>query len=145
VPGGKNNNKSNKSLMLIFCKIISYNESHMSIATNTALKSTSVPDIAVGAPYEGNGVVYIYHGNVDGIKHKAAQVLQAEDIDVRIKGFGISLSKGVDIDGNQYNGMYTDECKHSQNLKKEEVSQSVSQSVSAYGALDYTNCSGLTC
>jgi hypothetical protein len=61
-------------------------------------------DIAVGAPYEGNGVVYIYHGSVDGLKHEPAQIIRAEDIDQRIKGFGISLSKGVDVDGNHYNG-----------------------------------------
>jgi hypothetical protein len=61
----------------------------------------------VGAPYEGNGVVYIYHGSVDGIKHEPTQIIRAEDIDPRIKGFGISLSKGVDVDGNNYNGTPT--------------------------------------
>ncbi|XP_023711534.1 integrin alpha-9 isoform X2 [Cryptotermes secundus] len=60
-------------------------------------------DIAVGAPYEGNGVVYIYHGSVDGIKYEPAQIIQAENIDPQIKGFGISLSKGADVDGNHYN------------------------------------------
>jgi hypothetical protein len=58
----------------------------------------------VGAPYEENGVVYVYHGSADGIKHTPAQIIQAEYIDERIKGFGIGLSKGVDIDGNHYNG-----------------------------------------
>lgn len=69
-------------------------------------KSPSVSDIAVGAPYEENGVVYIYHGSAEGIKHKPAQIIKAETIDQRIKGFGIGLSKGVDIDGNHYNGRY---------------------------------------
>lgn len=58
----------------------------------------------MGAPYEENGVVYIYHGNADGIKHRAAQVIRGENIDPQIKGFGISLSKGLDIDENHYNG-----------------------------------------
>jgi integrin alpha 7 len=64
----------------------------------------SFADIAVGAPYEGNGAVYIYHGSVDGIKHEPSQIIRAENIDPRIKGFGISLSKGADVDGNHYNG-----------------------------------------
>jgi integrin alpha 7 len=58
----------------------------------------------VGAPYEENGVVYVYHGSADGIKYKPTQIIQAEKIDERLKAFGISLSKGVDIDGNHYNG-----------------------------------------
>lgn len=66
--------------------------------------SSSVSDIAVGAPYEENGVVYVYHGSAEGIKHKPAQIIQAVTIDQQIKGFGIGLSKGVDIDGNHYNG-----------------------------------------
>jgi hypothetical protein len=64
----------------------------------------------VGAPYEENGVVYVYHGSTDGIKQMPAQIIQAKVIDQRIKGFGISLSKGVDIDGNHYNGKYCHAC-----------------------------------
>jgi len=48
--------------------------------------------------------VYVYHGSAEGIKHKPTQIIQAEKIDPRIKGFGIGLSKGVDIDENHYNG-----------------------------------------
>ena len=65
----------------------------------------------MGAPYEQNGVVYIYHGCADGIKHKPVQIVQAENIDPRIKGFGISLSKGLDIDENHYNGMCLHACR----------------------------------
>ena len=31
-------------------------------------------DFAVGAPYEGNGAVYIYHGSADGVIPIYAQV-----------------------------------------------------------------------
>lgn len=31
-------------------------------------------DFAVGAPYEGNGAVYIYHGSKDGVVKTYAQV-----------------------------------------------------------------------
>jgi hypothetical protein len=64
-------------------------------------------DIAVGAPYEGAGAVYIYHGDKMGIVFDPAQKILAENIDSRLKGFGISLSNGVDVDGNHYNGTLT--------------------------------------
>jgi hypothetical protein len=84
--------------------MISYNKHPISTVVRIVLKLFSFADIAVGAPYEGNGTVYIYHGSVDGVKHEPTQIIRAENIDPRIKGFGISLSKGVDIDGNHYNG-----------------------------------------
>lgn len=61
-------------------------------------------DIAVGAPYEGNGVVFIYHGDKTGIVFEPVQKIFAEKIDPGLNGFGISLSGGVDVDGNHYNG-----------------------------------------
>lgn len=33
-------------------------------------------DIAVGAPYDGYGKVYIYHGSKNGIIEKPAQVMK---------------------------------------------------------------------
>jgi hypothetical protein len=66
-----------------------------------------VSDIAVGAPYEGAGAVYIYHGDKTGIVFDPVQKILAEHIDSRLKGFGISLSNGVDVDGNHYNGIFT--------------------------------------
>ena len=33
-----------------------------------------VSDFAVGAPYEGNGTVYIFHGAKDGVVREFAQV-----------------------------------------------------------------------
>jgi hypothetical protein len=50
--------------------------------------------------------VYVYHGCLEGVKYRPAQIIQAESIDPQIKGFGISLSKGVDVDGNHYKGKY---------------------------------------
>jgi hypothetical protein len=66
-----------------------------------------VSDIAVGAPYEGNGAVYIYHGHKTGILFDPVQKIFAEKLDPRLKGFGISLSNGVDVDANHYNGVFT--------------------------------------
>jgi hypothetical protein len=65
-----------------------------------------VSDIAVGAPYEGAGAVYIYHGDKTGIVFEPVQKMLAENIDPRLKGFGISFSNGEDIDGNHYNGNF---------------------------------------
>lgn len=65
-----------------------------------------VPDIAVGAPYEGTGAVYIYHGDKTGILFEPVQKILAENIDPRLKGFGISFSNVEDIDGNHYDGNF---------------------------------------
>lgn len=62
-------------------------------------------DIAIGAPYEGNGVVYIYLGTKDGISLKPSQTISASDLGLitkPIKTFGSSLSGGIDFDGNSY-------------------------------------------
>ncbi|KAM8914027.1 integrin alpha-7 isoform 2-T2 [Spinachia spinachia] len=57
-------------------------------------------DIAVGAPFDGDGKVFIYRGSDSGIETKPAQVLDGRDFDVR--RFGYSISGGLDIDNNHY-------------------------------------------
>uniref|UniRef100_A0A3B5BAJ1 Integrin subunit alpha 7 n=1 Tax=Stegastes partitus TaxID=144197 RepID=A0A3B5BAJ1_9TELE len=57
-------------------------------------------DIAVGAPFDGDGKVFIYRGSDAGIETKPAQVLDGRDFDVR--RFGYSISGGLDIDSNHY-------------------------------------------
>ncbi|KAM3612250.1 uncharacterized protein V6R79_005428 [Siganus canaliculatus] len=57
-------------------------------------------DIAVGAPYEGSGRVYLYYGSADGIHKKEAQVLSPRSKAVTL--FGYSLSGNLDVDNNQY-------------------------------------------
>lgn len=61
-------------------------------------------DIAIGAPYEGNGVVYIYLGNPDGLSKEPSQIISASDLGFypNLNTFGSSLSGGVDLDGNSY-------------------------------------------
>lgn len=66
-----------------------------------------VSDVAVGAPFEGAGAVYIYQGAKTGIVFDPVQKILAQNIDSRLRGFGISLSNGVDVDGNHYNGTFT--------------------------------------
>lgn len=63
-------------------------------------------DIAIGAPYEDDGVVYIYLGSKDGLSKTPSQVIKASDLGLKpnrkINTFGSYLSGGLDIDGNDY-------------------------------------------
>ncbi|KAM9849647.1 integrin alpha-6-like [Aulostomus maculatus] len=57
-------------------------------------------DIAVGAPYDGSGQVYLFCGSSDGIHREHAQVISPGSKAVTL--FGYSLSGNLDIDDNQY-------------------------------------------
>lgn len=56
--------------------------------------------MAVGAPYE-DASVYIYFGNPYGINDQPSQILKSPN---GIRSFGMSISRGIDIDGNGFNG-----------------------------------------
>lgn len=64
-------------------------------------------DLAIAAPFEGNGAVYIYLGSALGLSTKPSQKIQAPLNEIIPFGdlssmFGFGLSKGVDIDSNGY-------------------------------------------
>ncbi|XP_035895346.1 integrin alpha-PS3-like [Anopheles stephensi] len=61
-------------------------------------------DIAVGAPYEGNGAVYIFLGSPDGLQAKPSQKLTPPPNELLSPQpmFGFALSRGSDIDANGY-------------------------------------------
>lgn len=62
-------------------------------------------DIAIGAPYEDDGVVYIHLGSKDGLKIKPSQTITPSVLGLLstpIKTFGSSLSGGIDFDDNSY-------------------------------------------
>lgn len=61
----------------------------------------------MGAPYDsdGAGTVYIYRGSADGLQTKVSQKITASDMGLNLKGFGISLSRGADVDKNGYTGV----------------------------------------
>uniref|UniRef100_A0A8C8SSP0 Integrin subunit alpha 7 n=1 Tax=Pelusios castaneus TaxID=367368 RepID=A0A8C8SSP0_9SAUR len=71
-----------------------------SISAIGDLNQDGFQDIAVGAPFDGAGKVYIYHGSSLGIVAKPAQILDGEGVGVRT--FGYSISGGLDVDGNLY-------------------------------------------
>ncbi|XP_075974463.1 integrin alpha-PS3-like [Anticarsia gemmatalis] len=60
-------------------------------------------DIAIGAPYEDDGIgaVYIYKGNTNGLNDNYLQRIQPSDA----RGFGWSIAKGVDVDKNDCNDL----------------------------------------
>ncbi|CAM9438455.1 unnamed protein product [Lampetra planeri] len=74
----------------------------LTIAAIGDLDLDSFQDVAVGAPFEESGRVYIYSGGPSGVITKPAQVLAGENLDVGLQGFGYSLSGDLDVDGNLY-------------------------------------------
>jgi FG-GAP repeat len=66
-------------------------------------------DLAVAAPYEDNGVVYIFLGGSKGLSTTHSQRIVAPSspgVSPNKMMFGIGLSRGVDVDGNSYNGKF---------------------------------------
>ncbi|XP_077978796.1 integrin alpha-9-like [Glandiceps talaboti] len=59
-------------------------------------------DVAIGAPYESSGVVYIYHGTSSGITDTYVQAIKGDSVVPGIKSFGLSITGGLDLDGNAY-------------------------------------------
>ncbi|XP_032148836.1 integrin alpha-6 isoform X3 [Sapajus apella] len=55
------------------------------------------PDIAIGAPYDDMGKVFIYHGSANGINTKPTQVLEGTS-----PYFGYSIAGNMDLDRNSY-------------------------------------------
>uniref|UniRef100_A0A1B0A219 Integrin alpha second immunoglobulin-like domain-containing protein n=1 Tax=Glossina pallidipes TaxID=7398 RepID=A0A1B0A219_GLOPL len=65
-------------------------------------------DIAVGAPFAGNGSVFIYLGSERGLREQTSQRLKSPLRSESIYGshmFGHGLSKGSDIDNNGFNDL----------------------------------------
>ncbi|XP_039480840.1 integrin alpha-PS4 [Drosophila santomea] len=63
-------------------------------------------DVAVGAPFAGNGSVFIYLGSENGLRDEPSQRLNAPSQKPAKYGshmFGHGLSRGSDIDGNGFN------------------------------------------
>jgi hypothetical protein len=60
-------------------------------------------DLAVGAPYHGNGAVFLFQGGPGGLRTKPSQIILAEDIPgPAIATLGYSLSGGLDMDFNNH-------------------------------------------
>lgn len=79
-----------------------------SLANAGDLNRDGFPDVALGAPHggpRGRGVVYIFMGRKGGLSEEPEQIILAESVNEDanlLKGFGYSLSGGLDLDGNHY-------------------------------------------
>lgn len=77
----------------------------LAMANMGDINKDNYDDIAIGAPYEENGVVYVYLGSKSGLNEKPSQTIKSSDLGLNvlpIKTFGSSLSGGIDLDNNSY-------------------------------------------
>lgn len=72
----------------------------ISIANLGDINKDGFEDIAVGAPYEKQGVVYVFLGSKNGTVREPSQIISGEDFG--LETFGYSLSGGLDLDSNGY-------------------------------------------
>ncbi|NXC78167.1 ITA3 protein, partial [Anhinga anhinga] len=81
----------------------SYSAFGFAVASIGDINQDGFQDIAVGAPFEGPGKVYIYHSSAEGLLDKPRQVISGSDLGpASMRTFGYSLSGGLDVDGNSY-------------------------------------------
>ncbi|XP_052096122.1 integrin alpha-8-like [Mytilus californianus] len=66
------------------------------------INADGVDDIAIAAPYEASGVVYIYSGKSGEVKMKYSQKIYGKNIDSGMKNFGLFISNSHDMDSNLY-------------------------------------------
>ncbi|CRK96534.1 CLUMA_CG009900, isoform A, partial [Clunio marinus] len=78
----------------------------LAVANMGDINKDEAEDIAISAPYEDEGVVYIHLGSKDGLSKLPSQIIKASELGLKpnqkINTFGSSLSGGLDIDGNGY-------------------------------------------
>lgn len=84
----------------------------MSLGRIGDLDNDGYKDLAVGAPFDGQGSVYVFSGSAEGLRSTAVQKIsntlpEGAAIPEESAMFGMSISRGVDMDGNGYNGEWS--------------------------------------
>lgn len=80
----------------------------LSLSSIGDLNRDGYPDLAIGAPYDEKGAVYVYLGSSEGLVSEPSQVIRIDDLakEVRnrrdLRTFGYSLAGGMDLDDNGY-------------------------------------------
>ncbi|KAH8305354.1 hypothetical protein KR044_007773, partial [Drosophila immigrans] len=81
----------------------------LALANIGDLNKDGCEDVAIGSPYEGDGVVSIYLGSRNGLNEKPSQRILASELGRNlpqpIRNFGISIAGNTDLDGNSYMDM----------------------------------------
>lgn len=82
--------------------------------SKTGSRDRFFSDVVISAPYEDEtGVIYIYLGSREGLSKTYSQRIGPEEFNLavnvksKIKGFGFALSRGLDLDNNGHNGLYS--------------------------------------
>ncbi|KAG0717791.1 Integrin alpha-PS5 [Chionoecetes opilio] len=75
------------------------------LASPGDLNHDGYEDIVVGAPWEDRGAVYVFLGSPEGLRQSYSQRLAPQDFPYDLRGFGMSLSRGIDIDDNGYSDL----------------------------------------
>ena len=77
----------------------------LSIANLRDINLDGFEDIAIGAPYEDDGAVYIHLGSKNGLTKTPSQIVRPSSLGLLnfpVRTFGSSISGGVDLDDNSY-------------------------------------------
>ncbi|XP_070692438.1 integrin alpha-6-like [Pempheris klunzingeri] len=96
------NNKGKDWEKIVPTQLLGHKDSMFGLAVENIgdVNQDGYGDIAVGAPYDGSGRVYLYYGSSDGVDNKPTQVISSGSKQVIL--FGYSLSGNLDVDNNQY-------------------------------------------
>lgn len=64
-------------------------------------------DVAISAPYEDAGMVYLFRGSAEGLESGYEQKLVPSSFTpLHVRGFGLGMSRGADLNGDGHNGLY---------------------------------------
>ncbi|KAM9296268.1 integrin alpha-3 [Gastrophryne carolinensis] len=102
-------------------------------------------DLAVGAPFEETGKVYIYHSKSSGLQSEPSQIIDGSQIG-GIPTFGYSISGGIDVDGNSYPDLLVGSLADKISLLRSRPVINIAKEFSVTPALvDPTKCSPTSC